>query len=319
MVSWQRKTTLSNHNYFPIHKGAPTMKSYTKTLILLTAGIMATTTTAALPAHISAATVSSSLSTKSSPAFSYNTKTNTLTIKGKITKSDVENIQKHKKTTEKIVIKSGTVFPDDSRKLFCSFKKLVSIDLSNADTSHVTNMYGMFMDCKSLKTVNMSGIDTSNITDMKAMFIRCESLENIDLSHIDTSALIGVESMFEDCVSLTTLDLSSFNTSNIEYWSSMFKGCSALQTIYVSDKWTGVKDTYVTTWLTEPIFEGCVSLKGGNGTKYAADVTDDKLYARVDKKDAPGYLTYKEQDTNTDTDEDNTIEYIDLDEKFWRI
>ena len=248
---------------------------------------------AALLATVAAALIccaAVSASDSKSPSVSYDPKTDTLTLKpGIVSQSD---LKEYKKTAKHIKTEKGAVLPEDSSSLFKGFAA-ADIDLTNADTSAVTNMRWMFMDCKNLRSVDLSGIDTSEVSTMDALFIRCESLESIGLSGIDTSKLIDAKSMFEDCVRLRTLDLSSFDTSSVEYWECMFKGCSSLTTIYVSDKWTGVRDTYVTTWLTENLFTGCTSIKGGSGTVYDPDAKDDKHYARIDRAGEPGYLTYK--------------------------
>ena len=235
------------------------------------------------------------------PAVSFDAATGTLTLGAGAVKKD--DVQAYRKNTgvKHITAESGAELPEDSAGLFKGFKYVTDIDLSKADTSNVTSMRWMFMDCAKLKTVNMSGCSTSKVTNMNAMFIRCYALEKADLTGIDTSSLIDAESMFEDCKKLKTLDLSYFDTSGIEYWSSMFKGCSSLKTIYASDRWTGVGDTYVTTWLLEPLFAGCTSLKGGNGTAYIADAKEDKIYARVDRKGEPGYLTYKAVEADSST------------------
>ena len=69
---------------------------------------------------------------------------------------------------------------------------------------------------------------------------------------------------------------------------------SGLTTIYVSEYnsttgkgWTTKKVTS-SSW----IFYGCENLVGGNGTKYNSSYID-KIYARIDTADAPGYFTKK--------------------------
>ena len=41
------------------------------------------------------------------------------------------------------------------------------------------------------------------------------------------------------------------------------------------------------------MFYNCNSLVGGNGTKYADKLTQDKTMACIDKVNQPGYFTYK--------------------------
>ncbi|MBR7037121.1 BspA family leucine-rich repeat surface protein [bacterium] len=44
------------------------------------------------------------------------------------------------------------------------------LDVSNFDTSKVTNMRGVFRNCIYLTSVDVSNWDTSNVTDMSMMF-----------------------------------------------------------------------------------------------------------------------------------------------------
>ncbi|MBR5089192.1 MAG: BspA family leucine-rich repeat surface protein, partial [Ruminiclostridium sp.] len=191
--------------------------------------------------------------------------------------------------TGTLTLGAGTVSKDEVRKYRKKAKSIVAADGAVLPAS----CYNLFGDFGGVTDIDLSKADTSKVTDMRAMFIRCTSLVNLDMTGADTSSLIGAESLFEDCTSLKTLDLTFMDTSKIEYWSCMFKGCSALTTVYVSDKWTGVRDTYVTAWLTENLFDGCVNIRGGNGTTYDAKATDDMKYARADRNGEPGYLTYK--------------------------
>ena len=52
--------------------------------------------------------------------------------------------------------------------------KATSLDLSNFDTSNVTNMDTMFYDSKAT-TLDLSSFDTSKVTDMGWMFTRAKA------------------------------------------------------------------------------------------------------------------------------------------------
>ena len=56
------------------------------------------------------------------------------------------------------------------RFMFLSMSNIVEIDLSNFDTSSVTDMSYMFYYCFSLSSLNVSNFDTSLVTDMSYMF-----------------------------------------------------------------------------------------------------------------------------------------------------
>ena len=126
----------------------------------------------------------------------------------------------------------GVVVPDDCSRLFDSYM-LESIDMSNIDTSHVTNMSEMFK-CRGLKELNLSRFDTSSVTDMSGMFMECYSLPELDLSGFDTSNVTDMSGMFKYCGSLTRLNVRGLNTSSVTNMSSMFYECSHLTEVAVS-------------------------------------------------------------------------------------
>ena len=55
-------------------------------------------------------------------------------------------------------------------KMFDHCASLTSLDVSNWDTSNVTNMAGMFRSCFNLTSLNLNSWDTSNVTNMAGMF-----------------------------------------------------------------------------------------------------------------------------------------------------
>ena len=133
-----------------------------------------------------------------------------------------------------ISFERGVRFPDDSSGLFNYMDSLTSLDLSNIDTSNVTNMSEMFLMCSNLTSLNISGFDTSNVTDMGYMFNGCSNLTSLDLSGFDTSRVTDMGGMFGYCTNLTSLDLSGFDTSNVTDMYDMFEGCENLTSLDVS-------------------------------------------------------------------------------------
>ena len=107
---------------------------------------------------------------------------------------------------------------------------LISIDLSNFDTSSVTYMDSMFYKCSSLVSIDLSKFNTSLVKDMSTMFYGCISLKYINLTNFDTSSVTHMGSMFFNCSSLESLDLSNFNTSSVTYMGTMFYACSSVKT-----------------------------------------------------------------------------------------
>ncbi len=63
----------------------------------------------------------------------------------------------------------------------------------------------MFYNCESLTSLNLSNFDTSKVTDMHLMFYNCESLTSLDLSNFNTSNVTNMHDMFIKCTNLTTI------------------------------------------------------------------------------------------------------------------
>ena len=96
-------------------------------------------------------------------------------------------------------------------------------------------MESMFYYCSSLTSLDLSNFDTSNVTNMSYMFDGCRSLTSLDLSSFDTKQVTNIGSMFYHCSSLTSLDLSNFDTSNVTNMSYMFDGCRSLTSLNISN------------------------------------------------------------------------------------
>ena len=73
--------------------------------------------------------------------------------------------------------------------MFDSCSKLTSLDLSNFNTSNVTNMYGMFHNCTSLVSLDLSNFDTSKVTNMVHMFDGCSKLNRIILNNTNPPSI----------------------------------------------------------------------------------------------------------------------------------
>ena len=118
--------------------------------------------------------------------------------------------------------------------MFDDCPRLTTLDLSSFDTSKVTWMYNMFNYCFNLTTLDVSQFDTSNVTDMGNMFNNCSKLTALDVSHFDTSNVANMDYMFTACSKPTTLDVSHFDTSKVKSMMGMFSGCSNLITLDVT-------------------------------------------------------------------------------------
>lgn len=137
-----------------------------------------------------------------------------------------------------VEIKQG-VSGTDLRSLFENLTKIVSIDLTNLNTSNATNMANLFNSCHKLTDINFGdNFNTANVTSMYRMFANCQSLTSIDLSDFNTANVQSISGMFYDCLKLKSLDLTSFNTANVKYMDEVFYSCKELQTINFGDNFT---------------------------------------------------------------------------------
>ena len=165
--------------------------------------------------------------------YTFNSTTGQLTLKGNVDYYEFVMFEQ-REAVKSITATEGTVLPEYCQGLFSDYVNCISIDLSKANTSNVTNMKEMFYECESLKQLDLSSFDTSRVTDMTQMFGYCEDLISLDLSNFDTSSVTGMAAMFADCNALISLDLGSFDTSNVTNMGSMFSNCISLTSLDLS-------------------------------------------------------------------------------------
>ena len=245
--------------------------------------------------------------------FTYDMSTGKLTLRGDFSTNDYASFKQGLSNVKvkSIYAEEGTVFPANCSNLFSYFDDATEIDLSNADTSKVTDMNGLFACCEQVKTLDLSNFDTSNVTDMAWMFSGCWNLKNLDLSSFDTSKVKNMDLMFYN-TSLETIDLSNFDTRNVTSMKQMFCLCERTESIDISsfdtrnvtnmDYMFGythfLKTIYASSlWTTENVqqqndmFGECWHITGGSGTKFK---NAGIKYARIDGGESdPGYFTYK--------------------------
>ena len=107
-------------------------------------------------------------------------------------------------------------------------------ELSNLDTSKVTDMSFMFYLCSNLNSLNLSKFNTSNVTNMSYMFEGCSKIKSLNLSNLDTSKVTDMRNMFNANTNLNSINLSSFNTSKVTNMSSMFYNSPDIEKIDIS-------------------------------------------------------------------------------------
>ena len=129
----------------------------------------------------------------------------------------------------------------NSRNMFLSgyseqkIKNILELDLSNFDTSQVTDMSNMFYGMSNLITLNLSNFDTSKVINMGSMFYGMSNLTSLNLSSFDTSQVTYMYFMFYGMSNLITLNLSNFDTSKVINMGSMFYGMSNLTSLNLSN------------------------------------------------------------------------------------
>lgn len=161
----------------------------------------------------------------------------------------------HRSLIKKVVLTGPVVANAESLGLFFDMNQLTTIEnLSNLDTSQVTNMDYFFAWCSQLTSLDLSTFDTQNVRSMNYMFNGVSSVSTLDLSNFNTANVTEMSHIFYGMSGLTSLDLSSFNTMNVSNMSYMFYDCSALTTLDV----TGFQTANVTNF--SHMFRGCAGL-----------------------------------------------------------
>ena len=143
---------------------------------------------------------------------------------------------------------AGKVYaPEDSSALFSkdflekgiALKSLefnpITLDVSNVDTSRVTNMQYMFFGLSNLTNLDVTKFNTSKVTDMGGMFANVSNLVNLDVTHFDTNQVTNMASMFSGMSKLTNLDVTKFDTSKVTSMFFMFYGLSNLTNLDVTN------------------------------------------------------------------------------------
>lgn len=85
---------------------------------------------------------------------------------------------------------------------------ITAINLSNFDTTNVTNMSGMCYQCNNLTSIDLSNCDTSHVTNMRYMFYECNALATVK-GVIDMKSCKFSDYMFRNCNKLTGVKIKN--------------------------------------------------------------------------------------------------------------
>lgn len=107
---------------------------------------------------------------------------------------------------------------------------------------NVSKVACMFYELSNLTSIDLSNFDTSKITDTSSMFYNCTNLVSINLFNFDTSNIIAMGSMFYNCTKLTTIkgviDMKSIDTDDpfmLGGFNDMFKNCRKLKGVKIKN------------------------------------------------------------------------------------
>ena len=130
-------------------------------------------------------------------------------------------------------------------KMFQNLADIAEIDLSNFDSSFVTDTSYMFHNCISLTSINLNGFITSSVVNMEGMFYEDSSLRNIDLSQFDTAKVKNMNHFLMSCYKIHSVNVSSFDTSQVTTMQNTFRAMHSLEFLNLSNFDTSkVKDMY---------------------------------------------------------------------------
>lgn len=207
--------------------------------------------------------------------------------------------------------------PKSVKNWFYQLEHLKSIDLTNLDTSECVNFDCFIAECKELEELDLSFLDTSKGESFFAMVACNDNLKNINLSNLNTSNAKNLEKFFYWDLSLVSLDLKYFSFINCTNAEGFCQGCASLKKVNLSSFIYPNKEMKVSEFFANcksleviyasgmaelqkrkfdlNIFDNCLSLKGGNGSKYDENIDACKNgdYFRIDgADDKPGFFTF---------------------------
>ena len=149
----------------------------------------------------------------------------------------------------------------DMEEFFGKSSNLISLDLTDFDSSNVTNMRILFNKCKKLKEIKgIEKLNTKKVVDMEGMFQYCTELEYLDLTNFDTSNVESMAFMFNHCEKLKEIKgLNKLITNNVTTTEGMFQSCFCIEYLDLSNF-----DTSNVT-IMDYMFDECSKLKGIKG------------------------------------------------------
>ena len=159
--------------------------------------------------------------------------------------------------------------------------------INKFDTSSAKKMCAMFENLR-FSTIDVSNFNTSNVTDMSWMFHGSDYTNIILGSKFNTKNVTNYDGMFQELKEIEYLDISMIKVKSEATVNYMFGLSPKLKRIYVSEN-----HGFENAKKGDKMFEKCTSLIGGieeNETKFESSKIS-KEYAIISTKDTPGYFT----------------------------
>ena len=124
----------------------------------------------------------------------------------------------------------------NSSKTFIGLKELHELDVSNFDTSNVTDMSRMFAYLENIEDLDLSNFKVKNVKNMEYMFIGMTNIRNLNLDWENESDVNNTRGMFSGLRLIKLLNLSNLDTRNVVNMSAMFENMSSLENIQFGEK-----------------------------------------------------------------------------------
>lgn len=116
--------------------------------------------------------------------------------------------------------------------MFQGATKITNMDLSEWNTSGLTDLRNTFRTMTSLESLNLANWDVSNVENMYGLFHSAINLTNLDLTGwVSSSKLINTANMFAVNAKITTLNLAGWDISSVTSMSYMFHGMNSLKNL----------------------------------------------------------------------------------------
>ena len=112
---------------------------------------------------------------------------------------------------------------NNCRNMFRELNNIIEIDLSNFNSSLVTDTSYMFRSCSALTSINMDIFETSQLKNMAGLSSYCKNLLSVNLLNFDTSLVTNMNEFIRGCQSLTSINVYNFNTSLVTDVAAKFR------------------------------------------------------------------------------------------------